>query len=115
MVKDSRKAFEDNFGIEANPKNVQAVADAFELDKYVKYGVVNIDGEEYGPEDKLPRVDETNVGDMTFLLMSGIKTVAVMGNLIPDAKKQQPEKQPVVHDYPELAPAEEAGPAPKTL
>ena len=41
-------------------------------------------------EDKLPKVDETNVGDITLLLMSGIKTVAVMGNLVHDT---QPKKQ----------------------
>ena len=90
MVDDSKRAFKENFGIEPNPANVQAVADAFDLQKYVKYGVETIDRAVYGAEDKLPKVDETNVGDITLLLMSGIKTVAVMGNLVHDT---QPKKQ----------------------
>lgn len=108
MVDDAKRAFRENFGLEASPANVQAVADTFKLDEYVKYGVERIDKKIYGDEDKLPKVDANNVGDITFLLMSGIKTVAVMGNLVKDTDVKKPEKQPVVNNAPQLAPASEA-------
>ena len=64
--------------MEATPENVQEVVDKVGLDQYVKQGVEKLDGEVYNPaEDKIPPVNESNCGDITLLLMSGLKTVAM--------------------------------------
>ena len=47
----------------------------------------------------LPKVDATNVGDMTLLLMSGIKTVAVQGHLLDKPRAAaQPKESDISHD-----------------
>ena len=77
-VESSKKTFQSIFGLEPTVENVQSVINSVDLDKYVKQGITQIDLEKYDPaRHKLPSVNETNLGDMTFLLMSGIKTASL--------------------------------------
>ena len=100
MVKSSKECFEEVFGMKPDVATVQAVIDSVNLNSYVKQGITQIDKKVYDPEiHTLPKVNDVNVGDMTLLLMSGIKT-ATMG--------PQKAPQPVHNEQPsEAAPEHE--------
>ena len=100
MVKSSQKCFQEVFDLEPTVENVQTVIKSVNLDKYVKQGIRQIDGTDYEPEGHaLPPVSEENVGDMTLLLMSGIKTAVMGPQKGPDIQAEQEGPQQAITNY----------------
>ncbi len=100
MVKSSKECFRDIFVLEPTVENVQAVVNSLNLDRYVRQGIRQIDGMDYDPvKHKLPPVNEGNLDDMTLLLMSGIKTAALVPQKGPDIENGKDPNQSLLAQY----------------
>lgn len=73
----AKNTFEDTFNMRCTPDNLQLVMNHLSLKKFTDYAVQEIDGQ-IPSEHKLPKVTPTNVNDMAYLVMSGIKTTMVL-------------------------------------
>lgn len=112
MVAASKQAFEDIFGLKPDVETVQAVINSINLDSYVRQGITQIDKVNYDPAlHKLPKVSDVNVGDMTLLLMSGIKTAYLGPQESPRPNIVEPVDVQSIAIYKPQAQAE--GPAPE--
>ena len=71
------EAFEETFNIRCNLKNVQSVIDQLNIKGFVEYAVKNVDGK-IPNEHPMPKVTKTNVKDMVYLIMTGLKTAKIL-------------------------------------
>ncbi|MBQ6116429.1 MAG: hypothetical protein IJL08_03790 [Oscillospiraceae bacterium] len=100
MVKSSKECFRDIFVLEPTVENVQTAINSLNLDRYVRQGIRQIDGMDYDPvKHKLPPVNEGNLDDMTLLLMSGIKTAALVPQKGPDIENGKNPNQSLLAQY----------------
>jgi len=72
QVDTARLLFYKVFGKEPTVENVKAVTETVGLEKHIKMQM-EADNMNYEEKHQLPKVDESNVGDITLLLMTGMK------------------------------------------
>ena len=72
QVDTARLLFYKVFGKEPTVENVKAVTETVGLEKHIKMQM-EADNMNYEEKHQLPQIDESNVGDITLLLMTGLK------------------------------------------
>lgn len=73
QVDTARLLFHQVFGKEPTAENVKAVAETVGLEKHIRKQMEQ-DGMNYEEKHRLPEITEANAGDMTLLLMTGLKS-----------------------------------------
>ena len=89
-VDTARMLFIKVFGKEPTVENVKAVAEVTGMEKHVEK-LMESESKPYTSENKLPEIDESNVGDMTLLIMTGLKTTLVKNAPLQGKDKEQLE------------------------
>ena len=78
QVDTARLLFYKVFGKEPTVENVKAATETVGLEKHVKMQM-EADNMNYEEKHQLPKIDESNVGDITLLLMTGLKGSVEVG------------------------------------
>ena len=78
QVDTARLLFYKVFGKEPTVENVKAVTETVGLEKHIKMQM-EADNMNYEEKHQLPQIDESNVGDITLLLMTGLKGSVEVG------------------------------------
>ena len=82
-IAESSRLFSKTFGMEPNPENVEKVMKALRFEKQMKERIETVDVplNKEGKRFELPKIRKSNCGQMTLLLMSGIKTAISEGKI----------------------------------
>jgi hypothetical protein len=78
QVDTARLLFYKVFRKEPTVENVKAVTETVGLEKHIKKQM-EADNMNYEEKHQIPKIDESNVGDITLLLMTGLKGSVEVG------------------------------------